>query len=114
MDITPFDAAVFADLGYPLVTPTGDYNGNHSVDAADYVAWRKSLGQTGLGLKADGNLNNQIDAGDFAFWRSHFGQPAGSGTGFEVSSVPEPMAWEVMAVVLYLLGLWRLPRQLFG
>src|SRR5689334_10397440 len=66
MDITPFDAAVFGDLGYPLVMPTGDYNGNHSVDAADYVTWRKSLGQigqSGPGLKADGNLNNQIDAG---------------------------------------------------
>jgi hypothetical protein len=114
MQITPFDAAVFADLGYPLVTPTGDYNGNHSVDAADYVAWRKSLGQTGLSLKADGNLNNQIDGGDFALWRSRFGQSAGSGAGLQAGFVPEPMAGPVLTALVYLLGLWRFPRQLFS
>ena len=26
--------------------PTGDYNGNHKVDAADYVLWRNTLNQT--------------------------------------------------------------------
>src|SRR5262249_12593335 len=61
-----------------LLTPinplTGDYNFNGVVDAADYIVWRKSVGQTGPGLAADGNLNNQIDSGDYDIWRAHFGQ----------------------------------------
>jgi hypothetical protein len=117
MEITSFDAAVFADLGYPLVTPSGDYNGNHSIDASDYVVWRKSLGQTGFGLKADGNLNNQIDSGDFAFWRSRFGQTAGSGSSLESlrdAFVPEPDGGHLIVVLLGVLGLRRFPRQFFG
>ena len=77
----------------PVVPPpatTGDYNSNGDVDAADYVVWRKSVGQTGAGLAADGNLNNQIDAGDYEVWRSHFGQSAGSGSGARANAaVPE-------------------------
>jgi hypothetical protein len=52
----------------------GDYNQNGVVDAADYVAWRNTLGQSGSGLGADGNGNGRIDAGDYAVWRAHFGQ----------------------------------------
>ena len=35
----------------------GDYNKNGVVNAADYVVWRNSMGQTGWGLAADGDLN---------------------------------------------------------
>jgi fibronectin-binding autotransporter adhesin len=88
-----------------IVAPglAGDYNKNGIVDAADYVVWRKTLGQTGAGLAADGNANNQIDQGDFDIWRAHFGQTAGSGSGAtaglsssasgatgSASAVPEP------------------------
>lgn len=117
MEITPFDAAVFADLGYPLVTPSGDYNGNHVIDAADYVVWRKTLGQTGVGLKADGNLNNQIDANDFAFWRSRFGQTAGSGSSLgspDGAMVPEPSVGYLIVILFSLFGLGRFPRQFLG
>ena len=73
--------------------PTGDYNGNHIVDAADYVVWRKTQGQTGvpLGSGADGNSNGAIEAGDYSYWRANFGQTAGSGFGASVNAaVPEP------------------------
>ena len=43
----------------------GDYNLNGVVDAADYVVWRQTLGQRGVGLAADGNNNNGVDSGDF-------------------------------------------------
>jgi hypothetical protein len=105
MEITAFDAAVFADLGYPLVRPSGDYNSNHVIDTADYIVWRKSLGQTGVGLKADGNLNNQVDASDLTFWRSQYGKTAGSGTSLDSSdntAVPEP---HVGALIVALIGL---------
>jgi hypothetical protein len=98
MEITPFDIAVFADLGYPLINATGDYNGNNKVDAADYVVWRKSLNQTGVGIAADGNLNNRVDAGDFAFWRSRFGQSIATASGL----VPEPSAFLLLLAGFYL------------
>lgn len=66
----------------------GDYNFDGKIDAADYVVWRKTRNQTGLGLAADGNLNNQIDAGDYAVWRSHFGATAASAAAVALS-VPE-------------------------
>jgi hypothetical protein len=75
------------------VALVGDYNFNGVVDAADYVVWRKSLGQVGIGLLADGNRNGQIDTGDYSVWRSHVGQIPGSGSGTGISAnaaVPEP------------------------
>ncbi len=53
----------------------GDYNLDGTVDAADYVVWRKTNGsQT-----------------DYNVWRSHFGHPPGSGSGTTVrAAVPEP------------------------
>jgi hypothetical protein len=70
---------------------TGDYNHNGVVDAADYVVWRKTLGQSGTGLTADGNASGLIDSGDFDVWRAHFGQTAGGVSGVGTNAaVPEP------------------------
>ena len=83
-------------------TPTGDYNANGTVDAADYVVWRDTLNQSAApqGSGADGNANGTIDAGDYSYWRERFGNIiGGSGTG-AVAPVPEPTA-----VVLLLTGL---------
>jgi hypothetical protein len=54
----------------------GDYNRNGSVDAADYILWRKTLGLSGLAAfsGADGDGNGVIGQGDYAVWRAHFGQ----------------------------------------
>ncbi len=53
----------------------GDYNNNGFVDAADYVVWRKTLGQGVLnpGDGADGDESLTIDDGDYDFWRARFG-----------------------------------------
>jgi hypothetical protein len=67
----------------------GDYNGDGTVDAADYTVWRDSLGLTGNNLAADGNGNGVIDAGDYDVWMAHFGDHAGSGSG-SAATVPEP------------------------
>jgi hypothetical protein len=70
----------------------GDYNNNGIVDAADYVVWRNTNGQMGVGLAADGNGDNQVTTADFNVWRSKFGQPGiGSGSGELAlsSAVPE-------------------------
>ncbi len=54
-----------ASRALALFAPTGDYNFNGVVDAADYVVWRDTLGQSGVGLAADGNGDSQIDAADY-------------------------------------------------
>jgi hypothetical protein len=83
----------------------GDYNKNGTVDAADYVVWRKSLGLMGAGLAADGNADNQVTDSDYNVWRANFGQVApGAGTGSfadgSASAVPEPSFLLPLCVVL--------------
>jgi hypothetical protein len=75
-----------------LISPPGlpgDYNDDGSVDAADYVVWRHSFGQTGLDLAADGDASGTVDTGDYELWRANFGQPADIGATLG-SAVPEP------------------------
>jgi hypothetical protein len=73
---------------------TGDYNHNNMVDAADYVIWRKTLGQSGTGLAADGDGNGSIANNDYNVWRAHFGETApGASSGLDGDAnfaVPEP------------------------
>jgi endoglucanase len=52
----------------------GDYDSSGTIDAADYIVWRNTLGQSGSGLAADGNDDEQIDGDDYAIWRANFGQ----------------------------------------
>jgi hypothetical protein len=67
--------------------PTGDYNGNHIVDAADYVIWRDRLNQNvPAGTGPDGSNNGIVDQADHMFWRSRFGNNVPGST----SGVPEP------------------------
>jgi hypothetical protein len=88
-----------------------DYNHNGATDAADYVLWRHTNGQSGAGLAADGNDNQQIESGDYNLWRLHFGQAAGSGSGASnltasatgsASAVPEPTPIILLTLALSL------------
>ena len=65
----PIDDATFDELlaMVPIAT-SGDYNRNRTVDAADYVLWRNTLGQSGAGLAADGDNSGTIDSGDYTVW----------------------------------------------
>jgi PEP-CTERM motif len=53
----------------------GDYNGNHIVDAADYVLWRDQEGTSPAtpGTGADGDGSGTVDSLDYDFWRDKFG-----------------------------------------
>jgi serralysin len=77
---------------------SGDYNGNHTVDAADYDVWRKTPANFGT------------NAAGYAAWRSHFGNPAGSGSGaLAEGTVPEPTL-TALQLVLYAPFAWRARR----
>jgi hypothetical protein len=79
---------------------TGDYNRNGVVDAADYVVWRNTLGQTSTGLPADGNGNGVIDASDYNVWRANFGRSVGGvgAGGAALAAVPEPTTCMMVAM----------------
>jgi hypothetical protein len=71
---------------------SGDFNRDGSVDAADYVLWRKSKGATvPAGSFADGDGNGQIDAADLVVFRNNFG--AGDLAAVQAVTAPEPAAW---------------------
>ena len=78
----------------------GNYNGDSTVGAADYVSWRKSLGQSGIGLPADGSGNGTIDNADYLVWRNNFAVAAAASSGLAVG-VPEPCG-AALAVVTFL------------
>ena len=56
----------------------GDFNGDGSVDAGDYVVWQRSFGESVAAAYsgADGDGNLTIDNADYDVWRAHFGQTA--------------------------------------
>jgi hypothetical protein len=67
----------------------GDFNNDGSIDAADYVVWRKNLGSQD----------------DYNLWRTNFGRTSGAGAAANLagslsSSVPEPSS-----IVVLLLGI---------
>jgi hypothetical protein len=66
----------FASTSFP-----GDFNNDGTVDAADYVVWRKKLGTT-------------YTQSDYDAWRANFGKTAGSGAALPsaepLPAVPEP------------------------
>jgi hypothetical protein len=81
----------------------GDYNNDGAVDAADYVTWRKNLGQFVT-------LPNDLTPGvvgqpDYDVWQTNFGRTAGSG-GALSAAVPEPTSLVLLTLGLAL-GLLR-------
>jgi hypothetical protein len=93
-------------------SPTGDYNGNGIVDAADYVVWRKTLDQPAspAGSGADGDGDGTIGTGDYDFWAERFGDTVpGAGGGNVSGAVPEPAS-----LVLLLVGLLVVQLRFLG
>jgi probable HAF family extracellular repeat protein len=81
-----------------LLTPIplpGDFNGNGTVDAADYVVWRKGLG-------------TKYTQSDYDVWRANFGRTAGSGSGATATAaVPEPTT---LVLLVFAAAGWCLRR----
>ncbi|MEX0611624.1 MAG: hypothetical protein WD229_05860, partial [Pirellulales bacterium] len=77
------DLATIPDLFARLA---GDYNRDGSVDAADYILWRSTLGSQEI-LAADGLRDGVINTADYAVWASTFG---GRALAPELHFIPEP------------------------
>lgn len=92
-------------LALSEVLENGDFNGDGTVDLADYTVWRDNLGRTGELLVADGDANGDgvVDTADYGVWKSQFGSMPGAGSAaLAVSSqaVPEPASWIYVLLVL--------------
>jgi autotransporter-associated beta strand protein len=93
------------NLGDPLGV-TGDYNGDGTVDAADYTVWRDNLNGDASALEnRDPNNMGNVNQDDYDSWKANFGAMAGAGAGASTTAaVPEPATW-LLACVLMLLPL---------
>jgi len=81
----------------------GDYNDNGTVDAADYVVWRATLGSTtNLGANGDdsGASMGVIDTADYAVWRANFGSTGGAGALLSGAAVPEAASITLLGLAL--------------
>ena len=84
------------ELAIALPFLVGDYNGDGSVDAADYTVWRDAYGTAVTpGSGADGNHDGIVDVGDYDVWKQHYGTTMPSGTG-SAAMVPEPASLGLM------------------
>lgn len=91
----------------------GDYNGDNVVDAADYIVWRHSEGQSGAAYAgADGNGDGIIDDADYDVWRANFGATALGRGALAGSTVPEPASTLLIITATIAVALRRERRGL--
>lgn len=98
-------SSVFSATNVAKLLPVvlaGDYNGDGTVNAADYTVWRSTLNQTGTALAADGNGNGRIDSDDYTVWKSNFGETGGAGSAdlLAFATVPEPASLVLVVAAL--------------
>jgi hypothetical protein len=82
----------------------GDYNGNNTIDAADYTTWRDAVTAGATELLND-ITPGTVDESDFAYWRTHFGESLGVGAGSAAAAVPEPATACLALVALFALSI---------
>jgi hypothetical protein len=71
-----------------------DYNNNNTVDAPDYVLWRK-----GGPLQHEVDAPGTVNGADYTEWRTRFGNISGAGGGLGAGSVPEPTSMVLLLIV---------------
>jgi arabinogalactan endo-1,4-beta-galactosidase len=98
---------VFEEFLPPVVA--GDYNNDGTVDAADYITWRKTLGQTGPDLAADADNNGTVDHADYDHWRAAFGRTSAGVSS--ATNIPEPKTWMLLVIVAVGITTTTRPRQ---
>ncbi len=80
----------------------GDYNTDGTVDTADFIIWRFTMGDTVTPFSgADGDGSGVIDQGDYNLWRAHFGDTLSPGAGSAavvVAEVAQPGVASAVAV----------------
>ncbi|QDT67887.1 hypothetical protein MalM25_07950 [Planctomycetes bacterium MalM25] len=87
----------------------GDFNGDLTVDAADYTVWRDNLGamdESLIGGAGDGS--GEVDQGDYDIWKYNYGASVPA----SAVGVPEPGGLSLLAIAgLGLLNARRKARE---
>lgn len=61
-------------LSGAAIAGAGDFNGDGSVDAADYTVWRDALGAAATPFRgADGDGDGLVTTHDYGLWRANYG-----------------------------------------
>jgi hypothetical protein len=69
----------------------GDYNNSGTVDAADFVLWRKTVGLSVPAFSsADGSGNGIVDQADYDTWRANFGRSTSTSASIQTPT-PKPL-----------------------
>jgi hypothetical protein len=93
----------------------GDYNHDDSVDSADFVVWRKTLGST-TELAADGSGNLVVDEDDYNAWQVNFAavfDESSAAATVAATAVPEPSSSFIAfagTVIAWAIGCRRRPN----
>ena len=95
MDLLDLYSQAEVDAAVLPQSVEGDYNGDGTVDAADYVLWRKTRAASGG------------DPAGYDTWRTNFG--AASGAVRNLAAVPEPASIGLLLLCLAPLTM-RAPR----
>jgi N-acetylmuramoyl-L-alanine amidase len=71
---------VFDFFGLVVPPPNADFNGDGTVDAADFTVWRDSMGSVVTpGERGDADFDGQVDDVDYSIWKQQFGTSPGAG-----------------------------------
>ena len=110
IDVNAIEAIGEEQFAPPVGLP-GDFNGDGTVDAADYAVYRDNLsGSESAFALGSGSGNGTVGPEDYTLWRSNFGASIGplalSGGISGAGGVPEPSSLVLLA--LPAIGLaWR-------
>ncbi|MBA4106475.1 MAG: hypothetical protein C0485_12020 [Pirellula sp.] len=72
-----------------------DFDGNGTVDGADFLIWQRGSGATGGLNQGDANNDGNVNAADLEIWKTQFGTGAAIGA---IGAVPEPAAVMLLAI----------------
>ncbi len=79
-----------------------NYDLDGDVDGRDFLAWQRSVGNTGLPAAA-GSLNGLVDAADLQVCQLNYGANTNSAPLATPGEVPEPESLALSALVLIFL-----------
>jgi hypothetical protein len=86
----------------------GDYNNDGTVDAADYVVWRKNEGTNNM--LANNPTPGPIDQTEYERWRANFGNSSLGSGGVAAGQAAEPASWMLVLPAIVALAARRRAR----